>query len=143
MNDHVAKPFNIGSLSGAVAQWCRDKSTDAHPSVDEATLAGLMPMFLHQCQAATDVLAMLTDALVEGSTLDVVYLASQVQQASHKLAGTAASFGWNELGMAATEADVCLSAFKVGEASKHLSGCLSNLRLQLAATLHHQASDAA
>jgi CheY-like chemotaxis protein len=105
MNDHVPKPFSINSLSLAISKWCSPSSDGAASGTRTNDLSDLEAMFLEQCKSTSRLVSTLQIAYNLRSKQQISELALRVRQESHKIAGTAATFGRGDLGKvaAATE----------------------------------------
>ena len=143
MDDHIPKPFNIESLARAVTRWTLGKPTRPAGSVNPDIVSGLVPMFLKQCSVTKRLVVELKQALDAGSGTHLTQLSSEVRQASHKLAGTAASFGRTELGRAAAEAERRLAGLTARSERTEVSTSVDVLYAELAATLSEQSTKAA
>jgi CheY-like chemotaxis protein len=143
MDDHLAKPFSTASLARAIARWTQRQSQQPEGTVGREIVSGLRPMFLEQCSLAMRSVVELKEALDDGPLTHLAKLASEVTVASHKLAGTAASFGRNELGRAALEAERFLTSFTERSDRTEASACVIALCTELAATLGEESSKAA
>jgi signal transduction histidine kinase/FixJ family two-component response regulator len=143
MDDHVPKPFSTATLARAVARWTQPDPKPAAGSVSPEIVSSLVPMFLEQCGQTQALVVELKQALDGGSGPRLTQLASEVKQASHKLAGTAASFGRTELGRAAVEAEQCLTAFTATSERTLVSMRVSALSAELTATSDQLSSKAA
>jgi CheY-like chemotaxis protein len=135
MDDHLFKPFSTASLARAIARWTQRDVKQVSGSVSPEIVSGLLPMFLEQCSAIRRLVIELEQALDAGWGPHLTTLASEVRHASHKLAGTAGSFGRTELGRAAVEAEQCLAAFTDTSERTQASKCVSALCAELVATL--------
>lgn len=143
MDDHLPKPFSTASLARAIARWAQRDPKAASGSVSPEIVSSLVPIFLEQCSVTRLMVLELKQALDAGSGTQLTKLVSEVTQAAHKLAGTAASFGRTELGRIAVEAERCLAAFTDTSQRAEASRCVSALCSELASTLGEESSEAA
>lgn len=113
MNDHLAKPFTSAGLADKVANWANRKTQEADFTLDPAILAPLEHLFREQVEEIAGQVSKLQQALIGdgGQLLEGTIL--QVKQASHNIAGTAASFGKKELGDLALEVELCLESLRL------------------------------
>jgi CheY-like chemotaxis protein/HPt (histidine-containing phosphotransfer) domain-containing protein len=135
MDDHLPKPFSTVSLARALARWTERSLGQASGSLNQEIVSDLVPMFLEQCSATKLMVLELEQALNAGLETHLTKLASEVREASHKLAGTAASFGRTELGRAAVEAEHCLAAFTDTSERTQASKSIKALSAELSAAL--------
>ena len=143
MDDHLPKPFSNGSLTRVLARWTRGRAERVAASVSHEAVSDLLPMFLEQCSVTLGMVVELKQALDTDWGAHHAELASEVRDASHKLAGTAASFGRAELGRASMQAEQCLAALTETSERTQASRCVTELCCELASTLADSSAKAA
>jgi CheY-like chemotaxis protein len=114
MNDHLPKPFTLAGLDQKVSRWAEPSDRMSNLALDKAILGDLARLFQEQVEEVVQHVAKLQRALDGDSGQDLDEAIFKVKQSSHKIAGTAASFGREELGKVAAEVEHCLADIKAG-----------------------------
>ena len=143
MDDHLAKPFSTAGLAHVIARWAQPASQQVAGNVAPEIASDLQPMFLDLCSVTRLLVLELKQALEAGSGNHLAKLVSEVKQASHKLAGTAASFGRTELGSVAKEAEDSLADLTDTSMCTQASSSVDALLAELTATLLEKPAKAA
>lgn len=105
MNDHLAKPFTSAGLADKVNRWASRSAQKAAVALDPSLVGPLEHLFREQVVEVAGQVAKLQRALAHDGDQALEETILEVKQASHKIAGTAASFGKADLGTFASEVE--------------------------------------
>jgi PAS domain S-box-containing protein len=98
MNDHLAKPFRVESLLAVIAKWTSQQlAREANPALAVA-MDDLRDRFLKRSQEDCSSLRKLRETTGDGEQAELAFLI-------HRLAGTAGTFGFDEVGKIAGRLD--------------------------------------